>query len=75
MSEDVSVFALLSGGIAVYIAACLACGGVITKGGWVTRRENPGMYWVGIMIPATVFVMIVLGGSIWLLGNATHAPA
>jgi len=67
MSRDTLTYLGATGVIAVYLAACLWGGAVPTRGGFVRRSENPGMYWVSITIAGSILFMLILFGAMWAL--------
>ena len=69
MDGNFSTFIFLGVSLGVYVAACQLLGGVLTKAGWVRREDDPGVFWLGITIPATILVAMTLGGLVWALAN------
>jgi len=67
MSDDAFAFVEAAVLMALCIAACIKTGGVLTKSGWVPRRENEGLFWLGITLPSAGLFMMLLFGGFWFV--------
>jgi uncharacterized membrane protein YqjE len=72
MPDEVRPWLGLAGMLTVYLSLCLVSGKVLTKGGLISRRDDPGLYWLGVAIPAAALLIMALAGAIWTLAQLVH---